>query len=328
MRRLLLVKTSSLGDVVHNLPVVSDLHARYPDLEIDWAVEESFAEIPVLHPAVSNVIPVAPRRWRKSLASRRSWREMLALRRLLQSRAYDAVLDTQGLLKSAVIARMAPGQRFGLDWSSSREPLWPFYDVTFRVRWSLHAVERNRQLAAQALGYTPPSEVDYGIGGVSPSVEVPTQPDGRYAVLLHATSARSKLWPEHQWVKLADHLMQRGLRVVLPWGSEQEQARSERIAGLLKHATVPARLSLSEAAALLRGAQSVFGVDTGLTHLAVALGRPTVGIYCATDPAATGLYGSAATANVGGKDGPPPVATVIAAWHRVRPNAQPANSSA
>jgi heptosyltransferase-1 len=328
MRRLLLVKTSSLGDVVHNLPVVSDLHSRYPDLEIDWAVEESFAEIPVLHPAVSDVIPVAPRRWRRNLASRHTWREMLALRHRLQARGYDAVLDTQGLLKSAVIARMAPGRRFGLDWSSSREPLWPFYDVTFRVRWSLHAVERNRQLAAQALGYTPSNQVDYGIDGVSPSAGWPAESDSRYAVLLHATSARSKLWPEHQWVKLADHLMQRGLRVVLPWGNEEEHARSERIAGLLKEATVPSRLSLSEAAALLRGAQTVFGVDTGLTHLAVALGKPTVGIYCATDPAATGLYGSAAAANVGGKDGAPPVAAVIAAWHRVLPNAQPASSSA
>jgi heptosyltransferase-1 len=328
MRRLLLVKTSSLGDVVHNLPVVTDLRNRYPELEIDWAVEEGFAEIPVLHPAVSQVVPVASRRWRRNLATRAAWQEISALRRRLHERGYDVVLDTQGLLKSAWIARMAPGQRFGLDWSSSREPLWPFYDATFHVSWSLHAVERNRQLAAQALGYTPSSEVDYGIVAATLSGGVSAMPDGEYAVLLHATSARAKLWPEHQWVKLADHLLHRGLRAVLPWGNEEEHARSNRIAALLKRATVPPRLSLSEAAGLLRQARAVFGVDTGLTHLAVALSKPTVGIYCATDPAATGLYGSARATNVGGKDRPPPLAAVISAWHHVQRDAQPVHSSA
>lgn len=318
MRRILLVKTSSLGDVVHNLPVATDLRLHYPGVEIDWAVEESFGDIPALHPAVSQVIPVAPRRWRRSFASRETWREIGELRRTLLARRYDAVIDTQGLIKSALITRLAPGLRFGLDLISAREPLWPFYDQTFRVSWAVHAVERNRQLAARAMGYAPPRGVDYGIE--TPPFAPPSglQP-GDYAVLLHASSGSAKLWPEHRWVELGDHLHRRGLRLVLPWGSEVERSRSEHIAARLPHAIVPARLSLREAAGLLGRAQVVFGVDTGLTHLAVALGTPTIGIYCATDPAATGLYGSASAVNVGGKNAPPTAAAVISAWRHPQP---------
>jgi heptosyltransferase-1 len=320
MRRILLVKTSSLGDVVHNLPVASDLRNYQPDIEIDWAVEESFSAIPALHPAVVQVIPVALRRWRRALLGTDTRREVGRLYARLQARAYDVVIDTQGLLKSALIARMAPGRRFGLDWVSAREPLWPFFHRTFRVSWKLHAIERNRQLAAKALGYIPASACTYGIAAPPEPLAdwaARLQRD-RYAVLLHATSADRKLWPEHQWIKLGDHLHHLGLQPVLPWGSETERVRSERIAKLLKYAIVPPQLSLREVAALLGRAEVVFGVDTGLTHLAVALGVPTVGIYCATDPAATGLYGSTRAVNVGGKRQVPPVATVLTGWRQVQ----------
>ncbi|HTS52625.1 MAG TPA: lipopolysaccharide heptosyltransferase I [Burkholderiales bacterium] len=318
MRRILLVKTSSLGDVVHNLPVATDLRTRYPDVEIDWAVEETFGDIPALHPAVSQVIRVAPRRWRRAFAGRETWREIGELRRTLAARGYDAVIDTQGLIKSALITRLAPGRRFGLDWVSAREPLWPFYHRTFRVSWAVHAVERNRQLAASALGYALPSGVHYGIETPSFTRPAGLQP-GDYAVLLHATSAWAKLWPEHEWVKLGDHLHHRGLQLVLPWGSDRERRRSEHIAALLQHSIVPPRLSLRQVAGLLGQAQVVFGVDTGLTHLAVALGTRTIGIYCATDPAATGLYGSASAVNVGGKNAPPGAEAVISAWRQPQP---------
>ena len=317
MRRILLVKTSSLGDVVHNLPVATDVRAHCSSVEIDWAVEESLADIPALHPAVSTVIRVAPRRWRRTIVSPATWREMSELRRTLRARDYDAVIDTQGLIKSALIARLAPGRRFGLDLASAREPLRPFYDRTFGVSWALHAVERNRQLAAKALGYTPASGIDYGVR--PPPMSLAEQPPGAYAVLLHATSARAKLWGEAEWVRVGLHLLQCGLHPVLPWGSEAERQRSERIARLLGQATVPSRTSLRETAGLLGGARVVFGVDTGLTHLSVALNIPTVGIYCATDPAATGLYGSASAVNVGSQDGPPDVASVISAWQQLQP---------
>jgi heptosyltransferase-1 len=314
--RILLVKTSSLGDVIHNLPVASDIHHHFPDARIDWAVEESFAEIPRLHPAVANVIPVAPRRWRRSLLDPRTRADIARLRARLAEGAYDFVIDTQGLIKSALIARLVPGQRIGLDWVSSREPLRPFYHRTCRVPWGQHAVERNRKLAGLALGYEPSRPADYGIR--APDLDPPPEWAGplsgrAYAVMLHATSAAEKLWPELQWVKLDDHLHQRGLTSVLPWGSNAERERSEHIASLAKAGFVPPRLDLTEAAWLLGNAQIVFGVDTGLSHLAAALGTPTVGIYCATDPAATGLYGAPRARSVGRTGQPPSVGEVIGA---------------
>lgn len=312
--RILLVKTSSLGDVVHNLPVASDLRHRFPDARIDWAVEEAFAEIPRLHPAVSEVVTVALRRWRRQMFRRETWHALGALRARLGSAGYDYVIDTQGLLKSAVVARLASGTRVGLDWVSSREPLRPFYDRTFRVPWGRHAVVRNRELAAKALGYAADTPADYGIA--APALD-PAPPwagpiRGRpYAVLLHATSAERKLWPEHQWIKLADHLQHRGLACVLPWGSEVEHARSQRIAKPLRESVVPAWLSLTDMAALLGHARIVFGLDTGLSHLAAALGTPTVGIYVSTAPAATGLYGGPRVRNVGGRGEAPSLMDVI-----------------
>jgi heptosyltransferase-1 len=318
--RILLVKTSSLGDVVHNLPVASDIRQHFPDAHIEWAVEESFAEIPRLHPAVAAAVAVAPRRWRRSLLGSATRSEIVALRVRLTHAAYDYVIDTQGLLKSALITRLAPGRRIGLDWTSSREPLRLFYHRTYRVPWGQHAVQRNRQLAGLALGYTPDRSPDNGIRApalsASPAWAAPLR--GRaYAVLLHATSAADKLWPERQWVELGDHLQHCGLVSVLPWGSEPERLRSEHIASLLKLAHVPPRLELTQIAWLLGNAHAVFGVDTGLSHLAAALGTPTIGIYCATDPAATGLYGSARARNVGTAGAPPSLAAVIAAQREV-----------
>jgi len=318
--RILLVKTSSLGDVVHNLPVASDIHRCLPDARIDWAVEEGFVDIPRLHPAVAAVVAVAPRRWRKSLFDAGTRREIGALRAQLRQTAYDMVIDTQGLLKSALITRLAPGFRVGLDWTSSREPLRLLYDRTYRVPWGQHAVQRNRQLAALALGYEPTPSADYGIQ--TPALPVASAwaaelQSKAYAVLLHATSATDKLWPEHQWVKLGDYLHHGGVMSVLPWGSESERLRSEHIASLLKLAFVPPRLDLKAIAWLLGNARAVFGVDTGLSHLAAALGTPTVGIYCATDPAATGLFGAPSVRNVGTIGRSPSLNEVIAAQREI-----------
>lgn len=338
--RILLVKTSSLGDVVHNLPVASDIRARYPDALIDWAVEEGFADIPRLHPAISAVIPVALRRWRREIFSANTWSQLSALRARLHAGAYDEVIDTQGLLKSALVARLAPGRRAGLDLRSSREPLWPFYSRTYSIPWGQHAVERNRQLAAAALGYMPGARIDYGIAPPAelsaPAEWAASLVSGRYAVLLHATSAQAKLWPEHQWVKLGDHLFHRGLPSVLPWGTEAEHVRSVRIAKLLREALVPPRLTIRDAAWLLGHASIVFGVDTGLAHLAAALGTPTVGIYCATNPAATGLYGAARARNVGSVGLAPGMGEIVAAERALlvpigadqRPAAMPSESQA
>jgi heptosyltransferase I len=305
---IVLIKTSSLGDVLHNLPVVSDICRYVPDVRIDWVVEEKFAPLPALHPGVSRVIPVAMRRWRKSLWQ--SCGEMRAVCRNLRANHYDLALDTQGLLKSALIARCIRAPRCGFDRNSAREPLASlFYDRTYWVEKNLHAVERNRQLAGQALGYTPQGAPDYGIR--APAIELPWLPPEPYAVLLHATSRADKLWSEANWIALGRYLHEKNIRCVLPWGSEAEQARSLRLAGAIPDAVAPPRLSLNEAAALLGGAQAVIGVDTGLAHLAAALGVPTVGIYTATDPVLTGLYAGRCAVNLGNVDRAPDTAAVI-----------------
>jgi heptosyltransferase-1 len=310
--QVLLVKTSSLGDVVHNLPVVSDIRRHLGDVAIDWVVERSFAAIPAMHPGVRKVIPSELRRWRRSwlaVATRAQWRSFL---RELRSRSYETIIDTQGLLKSAVLARLAHGERrIGLDWQSSREPLGPFYHRTFRVSWDLHAVERNRRLAGLALGYEPEGPPDYGLQVRRSSAS--WLPRGPYAVLLHATSHSRKLWPESCWVQLGQQLSQAGLDSILPWGSAEEEQRARVLAQSLPGACVAPRLELDEMASILAGARAVIGVDTGLTHLAAALQVPVVGLYGATDPRATGVYAQGSAANLGAPGAFPPVRDVMEA---------------
>lgn len=311
MKKILLIKTSSIGDVVHNLPVASDIRLSLPDVRIDWVVEEPYAAIPRLHGAVNQVIPVALRRWRKTLWRRQTRVEIREFLRRLREQDYDAVIDTQGLLKSALVARAATGRRFGLDWASAREPLALFYDRTFSVPWTLHAVERNRSLAAQALGYAPPARVDYGVRAAPGKFS--WLPAARYAVLLHATSAGRKLWPEENWIAMGRYFMAQGVACVLPWGNSAEHARSDRLAAQISGAIVPPAFGMGDAAKLLAGAHAVAGVDTGLVHLAAALGTPAVGIYCATDPGATGIYACPRALNLGGAGKPPTVNDVLAA---------------
>lgn len=312
--RILLIKTSSLGDVVHNLPVVADIRAHRPDAVIDWVVEESFADVPRLHPHVNTVIPVATRVWRKALLGPATWTAMRAFKRELKAHAYDVVLDTQGLVKSALITRLARGPKFGPDAQSAREPLAArFYDHGFAVARGRHAVVRNRDLAAQALGYPVPGGApDYGIR--APSEPLPFTLPQPCVVCLHGTSRADKLWAEPNWVSLATRFGRAGLHTVLPWGNDAELARARRIGGAVSGAVVLPRLGLRALATVLGQARAVVGVDTGLVHLAVAVGRPTVALFTATDPSLTGVYGEPSRAlNLGGVGKSPSVADVEAA---------------
>ena len=313
--RVLLVKTSSLGDVIHALPAVSDMRAAMPSLQIDWLVEESLSAIPQLHAGVSAVIPVAFRRWRRSFWHTATRREIAGFVARLREHSYDAVIDAQGLFKSAVLALFARGSRYGLDFKSSREPVGFFYQQRFSVGWHLHAVERNRLLVASALGYTLQGPCAYGISATPRAFDWLAHP--RYAVLLHATSGDYKLWPEDHWVALADALHERGVAAVLTWGNDREHARCMRLAARMREATIAPALDFGALAGLFACAQVVIGVDTGLSHLAAALGVPTVGIYLGTDPAATGLYGSVRACNVGATGSVPPVAEVLVAVEKV-----------
>jgi heptosyltransferase-1 len=296
MRRILFVKTSSLGDVVHNCPAVSDVARSSPGAAIDWVVEEAFAEVATMQVQVRRAIPVAVRRWRQTLWHPRTWAEMGAFRRALREERYDLVIDTQGLLKSALLARLAGGERHGMDSASAREPLAALlYDVRHTVPRQQHAVERNRQLAAAALGGTSLAACDYGLRAEG---ALPLDLPAPYTVLLTMTSRADKLWPEGSWMELGRLLAARGLRCVLPWGSEEEKARAARIAAGIGNALIPRRLGLAELARLMRGARGVAGVDTGLTHLAAALGVPAAGIYLSTEARLTGLHAGARVRNL------------------------------
>jgi heptosyltransferase-1 len=307
--RFLLVKTSSLGDVIHNLPVVTDLRRQYPECKIDWVVEEGIADIARLHPGVRRVIPVALRRWRKSLFATATWREMCAFRASLQEQDYDLVIDTQGQLKSALIARMARGRRCGFTASSAREPMAArFYDAAFEVPKDLHAVERNRRLAALAGGYIAPTTPDYGIAAPPAPTHGQTS-----AVLLTATSRDDKLWPQDRWIAAGRALNERGLACLLPAGSATERKRAMQIAQAIPGAVALPPMSLPELAAQLADARIVIGVDTGLVHLAAALGRPTLALFCASDPALTGVVSRTPAINLGSRGQPPSVEHVLAA---------------
>ena len=308
-KSVLLVKTSSLGDVIHALPAVSDMKAFAPDITIEWVVEESLVAIPRLHAAVTAVMPVAVRRWRRCFWQPAVRAEISAFMDRMRVKSYDAVIDAQGLFKSAVIALGARGVRHGLDFHSAREPLGFFYQHSYRVGWDLHAVERNRALVARALGYTVNTPCHYGISAAARSFD--WMGGAAYAVLLHATSGDYKLWPETHWVALAQQLGERGLRCVLTWGNPRERERSERLAAQMPGAVVAPALAYDALAGLFAGARAVVGLDTGLTHLAAALGVRTVGIYCGTDPAATGLYGCPRARNLGGIGVTPAVAEVF-----------------
>lgn len=316
MPKILLVKTSSMGDVIHNLPVASDIRAHFPEAEIDWVVEESFAGIPALHPGVGTIIPVAVRRWRKNLLSRSVHAEISDFVTRLRGNTYDVVLDTQGLIKSALITRLAQGARCGFDRQSAREPLAAlFYDKTLRIEKNRHAVARNRLLAGSAFGYSPDEPVNYGIA--APSLALPGLPATPFVVLLHATSRDDKLWPEADWMALGAYLAGKGIACILPWGGAAERQRSQRLAERIPNAIVPPALTLAQAATLLSGAVAAVGVDTGLVHLAAALNVPAIAIYCASDPGLTGLYTSGQAVNLGGLGMPPDTASVVDALNRI-----------
>jgi heptosyltransferase-1 len=298
--RILIVKTSSLGDVIHNLPVVSDIRRQLPNATVDWCVEENFAAIPRLHPDVDRIIPVAVRRWRKRIFDRATWREIGAFRTRLKETSYDIVLDTQGLLKSALIARQADGSVSGYNSDSAREAVSSyFYQHQFSVSTQAHAVVRNRQLAAAALGYALPGPPDYGIN--SPVAGFDWLPGQPYVTCLTATSRDDKLWPESHWQLLGQTLQSLGYAVVLPGGSALERERAARLASLIPAAVAAPQLDIPQLAAVLAGGAAVVGVDTGLTHLAVALKIPTVALYTATDPGLTGVLGAGFFRNLGGK---------------------------
>lgn len=321
MPKLLIVKTSSLGDVIHNLPIIADIRAHQPNIEIDWLVEANFADIPKLHRGVNQVIKVDLRRWRKALLDKSTWQEISALKRQLSLKAYDIVLDTQGLLKSGAMTYFSQGHKHGYHKSSAREPIVSFfYDTTHQVSRAQHAVARNRTLAARAFGYTIPVGLPhYGIQAGSQEV-YSVDLDLPYIIGLHGTSRDSKLWPIELWIQLGEALAEQQLNLLLPWASAAELERAQLIACALKNAVVLPKLSIAQLALVISKSQAAIGVDTGLSHLAAALNIPTIAIYTDTNPDLTGVYAGAFSPaiNLGGIGKIPVVNEVLSALTQIR----------
>lgn len=293
--RVLLVKTSSMGDVLHTLPALTDAQQQLPNIRFDWVVEEGFAQIPSWHQAVDQVIPVAIRRWRKNWFSAPIRAERAEFRHLLQQQNYAAVIDAQGLLKSAfLVTRLAHGPKHGYDGKSVREPLASlFYDYRHHVNKQQHAVERIRQLFALSLGYPLPEiKGDYSIAKhfLSPKIEYP---ETDYLIFLHATTRDDKHWSEDNWRELISLMAPSGLKIKLPWGAEHEYQRALRLAKGFPFVEVLPKLTLAEVAQQIANAKAVVSVDTGLSHLAAALDKPNITLFGPTDPGLIGGYGKA-----------------------------------
>ncbi|QIE24739.1 Lipopolysaccharide heptosyltransferase 1 [Caballeronia sp. SBC2] len=310
MQKILIVRVSSLGDVVHNMPAIADIRRLHPDAQIDWLVEESFADLVELVDGVRRAIPFSLRRWRKRLLSLDNWREIQRFRQALAAEKYDLVIDCQGLIKTAWVASWARGTLVGLgnrtDGAGYEWPVRFFYDKRVPIEPRTHVVERTRQLVAAALGDPRPEatdaiefSIDTRRAALALSQEGLNLPVP-YVVFVHATSRADKQWPETAWIELGQTLIRRGVSIVLPWGSEAERETSDKLAKQFgAAAVVPPKLSLPAVVGLIDGAAATVGVDTGLVHIAAALKRPTVELYNFSTAWRTGGYWSPRVVNLG-----------------------------
>src|SRR3990167_5718285 len=288
--RILLIKTSSMGDVIHTLPALTDAEQAIPGITFDWVVEENFLEIPRWHPRVDKIIPVAWRRWRKQLFAAETRQQWHGFRSDIREKSYDLIIDAQGLVKSAMFALVAKGKRAGLDWHSARESLASLlYQKKCTVNFYQHAVVRMRSLFAELLDYlVPDTMADYGVDR-NQFMERGTE--SNYLVFLHGTTWATKLWPENYWVELAQLAAAQGLQVKMTAGNAEEVARANRIAAACANVTVLPKLSIVKVAQLLADAKAAVSVDTGFGHLAAALSLPMVSLYGPTNPEFTGAMG-------------------------------------
>lgn len=296
-----------MGDVIHTLPALSDAQKALGDVQFDWIVEENFAEIPGWHPAVNQVIPIAIRRWRKKFLKillhskdadieRKEWENF---KQIIQQTHYDAIIDAQGLLKSAWITRYTHGISYGLDKKSAREPLAAyFYDKPQAVDKNRHAVERVRTLFAQSLNYSLKElPLDYAISKRNTSIaqENNSTIDRKTVLFLHGTTWDTKHWPETYWIKLSNLLTEKGFQINIPWGNDIEYQRALNIkksSHKAEFVTVLKKMNLDELAQEISRVDTIVAVDTGLAHLSAALDKPTIAIYGPTSPGLTGTYGN------------------------------------
>jgi len=317
--KILLVRVSSLGDVLHNLPIVADILRHHPGAQVDWVVEEGYVSLVRLNPHVRKVIPVALRRWKKGLRQPAVRAEFRAFLHALRAEQYDYVFDTQGLIKTGMImaaARTRPGgQKIGMangTEDSGYEGLSRiFHSRSIAVAPRTHAVARGRQVVAAALGYTLDTPPDFGLPPPDASMRQAWMPAAPYAVFFHGTARAAKKWPAADWIALGRALAP--MPVLLPWGSAREKEEAEALAAALPHAVVLPKLSMMDAVELARQAALAVGVDTGLTHIAAAFLTPTVEIYVDSPRWKTEGNWSPRIVNLGDGGQPPRVDEVLSA---------------
>ena len=327
--KILLVKLSSLGDVLHNLPIVWDLRARLPHAQIDWVVEEAYVHL--LEPLLSNsqfrgidrIIPFGLRRWKKHLFTLSAWKEFFAFKKALQATRYDVIIETQGLLKSAIVCGLADkspqvvvaGLANATQFSGYEPMARLFYNAAVQVPVQCHAVDRSRWVMCAALDWplltraiSPQFYPAQFVDGISDTSFVGLQTP--YVLFFHSTARAAKRWPNDRWIALGNALAKQGYQVVLPWGNEAEKAISTELAQQISGALVPNGFSIQEAFSLISQAALTVGVDTGLTHLAAVLGKPTVEIYCDSPKWKTEGYWSVNIRNTGDMQQVPSVVEV------------------
>ncbi|MEJ7805023.1 MAG: lipopolysaccharide heptosyltransferase I [Telluria sp.] len=320
---ILLVRVSSLGDVLHNLPMVADILRQHPDANIDWVVEEGYVSLVRLNPHVRKIIPFALRRWRKSLGQKATRDEIGQFLTTLRQVRYDYVFDTQGLLKTGIImgaARIVKGgSKVGLangsEGSGYEAISRIFHTRSIALDARTHAVARGRMVAAAALGYSADSAPDFGLPGLDTGVRPDWMGQEEYAVFFHGTARNAKKWAAANWIAAGQALAP--MPVLLAWGSPAEKQEAELLAASLPNARVLPRLSMEQAVALARNAALVMGVDTGLTHIAAAFLRPTVELYCDSPKWKTEGNWSNCIVNLGDKGAPPSAGEAIAAARRL-----------
>jgi heptosyltransferase-1 len=321
--KILLVRVSSLGDVLHNLPIVADIRRHFPDAQVDWVVEEGYVSLVKLNPHVRKVIPFALRRWRKGLGNAAVRAELRGFFRDLRAEQYDYVFDTQGLIKTGIVmacARTRPGgQKVGMangtEDSGYEGVSRIFHSRSIAVAPRTHAVARGRQVVAAALGYAVDTPPDFGLPAPTGSARPDWMPADDYAVFFHGTARDAKKWPAAHWIALGQALAP--MTILLPWGSPREKEEAERLAAALPNARVLPKLSMMDAVELARHAALAVGVDTGLTHIAAAFVRPTVEIYADSPRWKTEGDWSPRIVNLGDTGAPPLVDEVVAAARRL-----------
>lgn len=318
MKRILIVKVTSLGDIVETQPVVSDLRRAFPSAKIDWAADAAFAEIIRWNPAVDRVVSAPLRQFKKA----RSWaglRDIAASTGDLRAEKYDAVLDIHGVYKSAIIAFLARGRRrYGYTNKDLGERGAAFaYNARFGPRPRTDAWRGMRVSVADALGYTFDETPNFNLKLPPPGVPLALPQGAPVAMLFHATSATEKKWPIERWAETGRSLTARGYRIALPWGTDAERVEAQQIVARVPGATVLPKLSVTECAHCIAASALIVGMDTGLVHLAHALGRRTVMIFTATSREHFGIDAPGRSVSVGDQRAPPDVEAVLEAIERV-----------